>query len=134
MGVQVELGIDLALRRQRAIELVQEPSLVLPRLDLELRARCSIDDAHRHAGMTDAVAQLRGKIPLDLLATEVLDARQDAFDQDLGAWLGEKSRPLRDPVARVSFAKMHLPGAPVVARRSQQKIFTKRPDAQPADP
>ncbi len=131
--MQVELGVDLALRRQRAVELVQEPTLELPRLDLELGSRGPVDDADRYARVTDPVAQLRGEVPLDLLAAEVLDARQDAADQHLGSRLGKERRTRGDAIARVALAKVHLPGASVVARRSQQKIFAQRPEAQQAD-
>ena len=58
MRVQVELGINLVLRRQRIIELVQEPSLELPRLDLEFGPRGPVDDADCYTRMTDPVAQL----------------------------------------------------------------------------
>ena len=40
------------------IELVQQSSLELPRLDLEFGPRSAIDDAYRYTGMTDAIAQL----------------------------------------------------------------------------
>src|SRR6266852_3023077 len=83
--------------------------------------------------MTNPVAQLRGEVPLDLFATEVLDARQDAADHHRRARLGKKRRTRRDAVARIAFAKLHLPGTAVVARRSQQKIFTQRPEAQETD-
>ena len=49
MRVQVELGVDLALLRQRVLKLVQEPPLELPRLNLELRPRGPVDDADRDA-------------------------------------------------------------------------------------
>ena len=48
MRVQVELGIKLALRRQGAVEFVQEPPFELPRLDFELDSRGAIDNADRH--------------------------------------------------------------------------------------
>ena len=94
MRMQVELSVDLALRRHRVIELVQQSPLELPRLDLEFGPRGAIDDADRDAGMTDAIAQLRGEVPLDLLAAEVLDARQDASDQNLRTRLREERRAL----------------------------------------
>src|SRR6266481_4616093 len=104
VSVQVKLRVEFALRRQGAVELVQQSSLELTGFDLEFGARGSIDDANRYAGVTDPVTQLRGEVPLDLLAAEILDTRQDAFDQDFGAQLGEQRRPLRDPVTRVAFA------------------------------
>ncbi len=87
--MQVQLRIDLALRGQRYVEFVQQPALVFPGLDPELGARRSVDDAYVDAGMANAVAELGGEIPLDLLAAEVLDARQDAANQHLGPALGK---------------------------------------------
>ena len=52
---------------------------------------------------------------------------------DLGSRLGKERRTQGDTVARVAFAEMHLPGAPVVSRRGQQKVFTERPEAQETD-
>src|SRR5437868_8295588 len=133
MRMQVELGVDLALRRHRIIELVEQSPLELPRLDLEFGPRGAIDNADRHAGMTDAIAQLRGKVPLDLLAAEVLDPRQDASYQNVCARLREERGPVRDAIARVSLGEMHLPGAAIVAGRGEQQILPERPEAQQAD-
>src|SRR5438270_13768673 len=98
MRVQVKLRIELALRRQRRIELLQAPPLALARLHLVFGSCGPIDHSDRYTGMADAIAQLRGEIPLDLLATEVLDSGQNAPDQDLGAHLRQKRGPLRDPI------------------------------------
>ena len=46
---------------------------------------------------------------------------------------GKECGPLRDAVARVALAQMHLPGASVLAGRGQQKLFAQRPEAQQAD-
>src|SRR5665213_4315925 len=133
VSVQVQLRIHVALRRQYAVQLVQQATFELARLDLEFRARRSIDDANRYTGMANAVAQLGGEVPLDLLAAEVLDARQDALDQHLGARVGEERRPLRDAKGWVTLAQVHLVRATVGAGRGQEKVFAQRPETQQAD-
>src|SRR3954470_23677488 len=100
MRVQVKLRVNLPIGRQGAIQLVQQPPFELARLDLELCARRPIDDANRHAGMPDAVTQLGGEVPLDLLAAEILDAREDSPDENLRSAIGEKRRLMRDAKAR----------------------------------
>src|SRR5438067_939382 len=133
MRVQIELRIHVALRAQRGIELVQETPLELARLDLELFASGAIDDANRSAGMADSVAQLGTKVLLDLLAAEVLDARQNAPNQNFGAALRKKRRTLRDSITGIAFAQMHLAGASIVTGGGQQQLFAERPEAQQSD-
>ena len=45
-------------------------------LDVEFLARVAIDHLDPHAGVTDALAQLRGQIPLYLLARNLPDSGQ----------------------------------------------------------
>ena len=133
MGMQVQLCVHVALGRQEAIQLVQQSALELAGLDLVFGPRGPIDDADRYARMANAVAQLGGEVPLDLVAAEVLDARQDAPDQDLRPRFGEQRRAVRDAIARVALLQVHLKGASIRARRGQQKLFAQRPEAQQAD-
>ena len=88
----------------------------------------------RHARVADAVAQLGREVPLDLLAAEVLDAGQDAPNDDFRSRLGKQCEAWRDPIARVTLAKMHLPGAAVGACGRQRQFLAQRPEAQQADP
>jgi len=48
MGVRIQLGVDLSVCRQRTVDLVQQPSRELARLDLELGTRGTIDDTDRN--------------------------------------------------------------------------------------
>src|SRR6185312_17493334 len=82
LRIEVELGVDVRLGRQRRGEFVQQPAFELPRFDVEFGARGAIEDADRHARATNAIAQFGREIPLNLLAAEVLDARQDAANQN----------------------------------------------------
>src|SRR5439155_23941492 len=131
--MQIKLRIQLALRWQRAGELVQQTTFELAWLDLEFRARRSIDDADRRAGVTNAVAQLGGEIPLNFFAAEILDAWQDALDEHVRTRFGEQCRPVRDAIARVTLAQMHLVGASIVACTGQQQVFAQRPETQQTD-
>src|SRR5438105_8138551 len=112
---------------------MQQTSLELARLHLEFGSGAAIDDADRNARMTDPIAQFGRQVPLDLLAAEIFDARQDASNQHLGAPLREKRRALRDPVTRIAFAQMHLPRASIVAGGGKQQLFAQCPEAQEAD-
>src|SRR5438046_10080770 len=94
MRVQIDLRVDLALCRHRITELVQQSTLELPRLDLEFGPRSAIDAAYRYAGMTDAVAELRREVRLNLLTAEILDPRPDASNPNLGTRRGDALRPL----------------------------------------
>jgi hypothetical protein len=131
--IEVELGVDVRLGGQRARDLVYQASLELPRLDVEFGARRAVDDADRHTRATDAVAQFGREIPLDLLAAEILDAGQDAANENVGAGLGKERRPLGDPIARIALAQMHLIDAAVGAGGRQQQLLAERPEAQEAD-
>ena len=131
--MQIELRIHFRLRTQGFGQLVQQPSLELARLHFEFRARGAIDYADRHAGMTNPVTQFRREIPLNLLAAEVLDARQDALDQHFRTRIREQHRTLRNAITRIILAQMHLVGAPIAAGASQQEILAQRPKAQEAD-
>ena len=65
--------------------------------------------------MANAIAQLGSEIPLDLVSAEVLDAGQDALDQNLRAHFGEKRRAMRDAIAGVALAQVHLKSASILA-------------------
>ena len=64
---EIELCVGIPEARAHWGQLVKQPSLELPRLDLVLLARELVDHRDAHAGVTDPVTQLRGEIPLDLL-------------------------------------------------------------------
>jgi hypothetical protein len=64
--VQVELDIDIAMRRAQRRQLMQQAPLVLARLDGVLLARKPIDNADAHPGVTNPIAQFRCEVPLDL--------------------------------------------------------------------
>src|SRR5450759_3204812 len=102
---------------------MQQPAFELPGLDLERSPRGSIDHTDRHARKADSIAQLRSEIPLDLLAAEILDARQDALDQHIGAWLREKRCPVGDAIARVPLAQFHLIGTPIAPGTGPCQLF-----------
>src|ERR1700693_1996486 len=112
---------------------MQQPAFELPGLDLERSPRGFIDYTDRHARKADSIAQLGGEIPLDLLSAEILDARQDALDQHIGARLREKRCPVGDAIARVALAQLHLIGAPIAPRTGERQLLAKRPEAQQAD-
>src|SRR5208283_1507003 len=83
--VQVEFDIHLAVGGRNNRQVVQQPARELPRLDRELLTRLPIDDLDLHPCRADALAELRGEIPLHLLAGELADPREE--------WLDAQSRP-----------------------------------------
>ena len=53
---------------------MQQPALVLARLDRVLLTREPVDDVDTDAGLPNTVAQLRREIPLDLFSRQTADA------------------------------------------------------------
>src|SRR5438309_5321396 len=94
---------------------MQQSPLVGARLDLVLLARKLVDDRHANLGVADPVAQLRGQIPLDLLAGKCTDSLQQRADAKLGAAFGEQDPSRAYRVTRVTLTHRHLVGTLVAA-------------------
>src|SRR4029077_15982167 len=105
----------------------------LPRLDLVLLARKSVDHRYTNLGGTDPVAQLRGQIPLDLLAAQATDAVEQGADLECGAWLGKEHASRVHGVARLSFVHDHLIDALIVPARRHREPLAHGPEAQQSD-
>lgn len=75
---------------------MQELAFVLTRLDQILLARELVDDGDPNPGLADPVAQLRGEIPLNLLAREPTHSLEERSDVDLGAAIGDQGPLGRD--------------------------------------
>ena len=121
------------MRRRRHRQMVQQLAGELPRYDHELLARLPIDHAHVDARRADALAQLGGEIPLDLLPGKLPDARQQRPDLEPRPGVLQQRVPDRDAVARVAFPHLHLVGAAVGARRSHRELLADRPERKQAD-
>src|SRR3990172_9273937 len=131
---EIELEVDLARRRRGRGQLVQQPPAELARLDRVLLARLAVHHLDPHARLPDAVAQLRGEVPLDLLAAELADAGQQRADVELrAARRHERALVTGDGVARVAAAHAHLVQAPVRARGAHGELIAHRPEAQDPD-
>ena len=68
---EIQFGIRLAEWGANCRQLVEQAPFELPRLDLVLLARKLVDHRYTNLGSPDPVAQLRGQIPLDLLAAQL---------------------------------------------------------------
>jgi hypothetical protein len=79
---EVQFGIGLAERRANWRKLVQQAAFELPRLDLVLFARDLIDNRYANPAVANAVAQLRGEIPLYFFAAQAADP----IEQTGAAW------------------------------------------------
>ena len=113
---------------------MQQPALVLARLDGVLLTREPVDDVDTHAGLPDTVAQLRREIPLDLFSRQAADAIEQRRDPYFRAAVTEQRAHRRDHIGRIAFAHDHLVGAPVDAGRRYAELVAHRPEAQQADP
>src|SRR3972149_1909109 len=131
---EVELEVGLALRGGRHRQVVEELAGELARHDDELLARVPVDHADVHARSTDALAQLRGEIPLDLLARELPDARQEWAHLEPRAGLLQERVAHQTPVARIPLAHLHLGGAPAGARRGHRELLADGPEREQPDP
>ena len=133
MGMQVQLGVHLALRRQApSSSCSSRPSnwrgstlysaravrsttrIATP----EWRMRSRSSEARYHWILSPLKFLMPGRMPR--IRTSV-----PASANSVGA--------VRDAIARVALLQVHLKGAPVVAGRGQQKLFPQRPEAQQAD-
>src|SRR5215471_9914488 len=112
---------------------MQELALILARLDQILLAREPIDDSDPDSGLADSVAQLRGEVPLNLLARESSHSLEERSDMDLGAVVGDQGPLGRHRVARISLAHDHLIGALIRTRAGHGKRFADRPEAEQPD-
>src|SRR2546430_8260702 len=113
---------------------MQQSPLVGARLDLVLLARKLVDDRHANLGVADPVAQLRGQIPLDLLAGKCTDSLQQRADAKLGAAFGEQDPSRAYRVTRVTLTHRHLVGTLVAAGGDHRKRVADRPERQQSDP
>ncbi len=109
---------------------MQEPTIELSRLDLELFARQLIDDADAHSGAPHTIAQLRGQIPLDLLAAQCTNAFEERRDANLRPAFGEQHTPGANPVAGDYLVHGHLVGALITAGRGHDEPLANCPEAQ----
>ena len=114
--------------------MVQQLACKLPRHDDELLACVPIDHADVDGGGADPLAELRGKVPLDLLARELPDARQERPDPEAGTRLLHERVAGRDAVARVTFPHPHLISAPVGSGRGHGELLPDRPEREQPDP
>ena len=74
--IQIQLGIDVPGCGRCRRQVMQQIAGELARLDVEFLARVAIDHLDPHAGVTDALSQLRSQIPLYLLARNLPHAGQ----------------------------------------------------------
>src|SRR5262249_29928260 len=111
----------------------QELTCVLARLDQILLAREPIDDSDPDPGLADPVAQLRGEVPLNLLAREPAYSFEEWSDMDLGAAVGDEGPLGRHRVARISLANHHLIGALIRARTGHGERLADGPEAEQSD-
>src|ERR1700730_2657401 len=112
---------------------MEQAAFELPRLDLVLLWRKFIDDRYTNLGSTDPVAQLRGQIPLDLLAAQATDAVELGADLELGAWVGKEHASRAHGVARIPFVHNHLIEALIGTARSHREPLAHGPKAQQSD-
>src|SRR5580700_10136854 len=112
---------------------MEQSSFELPRLDLELFARKLVDHRYTNLSSTDPVAQLRGQIPLDLLAAQATDALEQGTDLELGARLGKEHASRVHGVARIPFAHNHLIDPLIGTARSHRERIAHGPKAQQTD-
>jgi hypothetical protein len=131
---EIQLGIDVADPCAQCRQLMQQPALVLARLDGVLLTREPVDDVDTDAGLPDTVAQLRREIPLDLFSRQTADAIEQRRNPYFRAAVTEQRAHGRDHIGRIAFAHDHLVGAPVVAGRRYAELVAHRPEAQQADP
>ncbi len=131
--VQVELQLDLAEARHRIAEFVNEASVELPRRDGVGFARGAVADPHLNTCLTDAVAQFRCQIPIELLAAELANARQQRPDVEGGASFRHQRAPRPDRVALVAPAHRHLVQSAVGCRGAELQVLAERPEAQKAN-
>jgi hypothetical protein len=75
---EIQLDIDVADLRAQRRQLMQQPALVLARLNGVLLMREPVDDVDTDAGLPDTVAQLRREIPLDLFSRQTAKCHRAA--------------------------------------------------------
>src|SRR5215470_18348600 len=114
---EIKLRISLTELRANGRQLVKQAALELPRLDLVLLARQSIDDRYANSAAANSIAQLGCQVPLDFLAGQSANAVQERTDLDLRALLAKKRAPRPHRVARIAFAHDHLIGPIIDASR-----------------
>src|SRR5215813_4493284 len=101
---------------------MQEPALVLARLDQILLAREPIDDSDPDPGLVDPVAQLRGEVPLNLLAREPSHSLEERSDMDLGAAVGDEGPLGRHRVQKLSNPMPNSPWIPVTPLSLRRRL------------
>ena len=131
---EIQFGIHVADPCAQRRQLMQQPALVLARLNGVLLTREPVDDVDTDAGLPDTVAQLRREIPLDLFSRQTTDAIEQRSDPHFRAAVAEQRAHGRDHIGRIAFTHEHLVGAPVVAGRRYAELVAHRPEAQQADP
>ena len=127
---EIQLGIDVADPCAQCRQLMQQPALVLARLDRVLLTREPVDDVDTDAGLPNTVAQLRREIPLDLFSRQTADAIEQRREPYFRAAVTEQRAHGSDHIGRIAFAHDHLVGAPVVAGRCNAELVAHRPEAQ----
>src|SRR4029077_4791309 len=131
---EIQLGIHVANPCAQRRQLMQQPALVLARLNDVLLTREPVDDVDTDAGLPDTVAQLRRGEPLSVLSRQTTDAIEQRSDPHFRAPVTEQRALWRDHIVRIAFTHNHLVGAPVVASRRYAELVAHRPKAQQADP
>ena len=111
---------------------MNEASAEFAGLYLVALARVPVNDLDVHTGVTNPIAQFRREIPLDLLAAELPDARQQWLDLQLGAVVGKQHAPCTHRVARIAFCHVHLVSLAIAPRRGHGELLTHRPEAEQA--
>src|SRR6266542_912381 len=131
--VHVKLNVNVAKCGVNGRQLVQQPSFVLPWLDCILLPSNLVDHRDTHAGVTDAVAQLRREVPLDLLSRERTNSLEQPRYTQLSSRLQKKRAFGFDCVAWVALSHDHLPCTTVCPCRCQRQFLSKRPKRKQAN-
>src|SRR5215469_12326322 len=112
---------------------MEQAAFELPRLDLVLLASKFVDYRDTNLGSTDPVTQLRGQIPLDLLATQAADAVEQGTNLEFGARLDKEDASRIHGVARIALAHNHLVDPLIGTAGSHCKRVANGPKAQQTD-
>src|SRR5438128_11949975 len=130
---EIQFAIRLAEGRANRGQLVEQAAFELSRLDLVLLARKFIDHRYTNLRIANTIAQLRGQIPLDLLAAQSADALEQGPDLEFGAPLGKEHPSKLYDVARIPFTHNHLIDSLIGTGRSDRERVAHGPEAQKTD-
>ena len=112
---------------------MQQTPAEFPRLDLELLAGLPIDYLDANPGLANAIAKLRGEIPLNLLAAQLPSPGQQRLHFELRPGVRKEHPPPAHRVARIAFPHPHLVGLAIKTGRAHRELLTHCPEAEQAD-